>query len=414
MDYRLKISGDSKPFIIGLYCCDTNTILQQQAVDYPNECVIFDGLSANTEYTICLVDYIGQTYSKNIQTISQVEPDVSPEKTISLLGETQISTMVCYTQSTGIDISPDLSLNDNLTLCLAACIENNNHGGIYAEVIVCKQCQGDGNWITMENINTNAIPSGCYDFSLDLLKGDSFKYHMMTMINSISGCAPGVYSGCTKLEIKDDSKGNYFDVIVNPTQRSLTTDYSVTVQPTTTQTTLPTITVFLDDITSREIFNTREVTAKIKTTPSLSSGQSFKLNFTNSAESIPPAEGIGLTDDIAACAVLNVGTTEYGKAQSRVSRFTNRSITDSKNSNVTVDSSNIDDILIKLIADPDDVLSAENFTNQGKFYIRSITNSVGGNFDLNIHKREVIARSNRIIPNSGGGDGGDNGGVIPV
>lgn len=256
-DIRFKISGDSTPFLAELYegTIDSGSLIKSQIIEYSgitdvcnnHTCVIFDGLSQETNYEVKITDNIMNTFCANFQTLSNPEvTDPEPtELNINLLGN--VSQRLSLTtdekfvsDSKYVDITPTLKGDECIKLNFTAVeiedpsISNN---GITSDVFIYKRCGSSGNY---NEINyDNDTP-----FSINMGEGDSICYDLYTKIEKNedleqTACAKLVLNDVQEVSgfdygINSDIENDRFDIIIENGTTTTTTTSTTTITTTTT------------------------------------------------------------------------------------------------------------------------------------------------------------------------------------
>jgi len=147
--------------------------------------------------------------------------------------------------------------------------------------------------------------------------------------------------------------------------------------------------------------------AHLCASPALTSGQSFRLCFTDTALSDTTSTSSGLPKSISACAFAFNGSSNTSIASSSVGSNTVNSSSISKYGYVDVNNSNINSIVFYSVATSHPSNATFSFSNCSSVGLNLVTNTAGGIFSV-----DTGILSAKSTNASGGGGGG--GGGVPV
>lgn len=362
MDYRFKISGNTRPFRVQLYSGTTISAANEVkdiAVDYSGTCVVLNNLKEFTDYTLSLNDGIAQSGSFNFSTTplgAQATPDVLPIVTFGIIGTpTQpsgpIPGTVCYVPTPKtLSINPPLGANDCACVCAEVCLDDGGDD-IINDVKFYKSCNGGG-YNYLIGYSTN----GCRSLpAIDMGQNDSICY---TLSSTYGGSGTGVNQGCAEIKIVDvTSKSGTFNTEIDSATSAITTNINYEVTTTTTTTTEAPIVLsfkraaYYNESTSCEW----TLTSGIETSRALVDGECVQICFTNTVFSCAGqyAEKIYAN----ACWRDNYNNRTCGAVSTCVSRNVINNTTDSTRSSIIITPENQDSIAINFAVsvDPSDM-----------------------------------------------------------
>lgn len=328
-DVRFKISGDTPSFVAKLYDNSARSVvLQQKFVDYSGTCVTFGNLpSTSMYYYVKVCDAIGNIATGITCTSGTVIGTTTlATKSISMGGTAIYDPdypSYCYLghengNTNKINVNPPLISGESVDLTFTVCMENQSEAPVpttmYNEVSIYCKPAGINTYSRFYHCCTSA-----YNTTNTVIKNlkynDSICYEIMSADNTGSpGTEVGGYSWLC-LSDANNSVG-FIPTRVAPTCKRTQIDTSIS-----TTTTVPPpqpISVYFGDITNlmpSSPWYVCKLSAKLKTTPTLTAGQSFRLCYVDTAISAIGVEGV--IKQVKACTCIKDNTNiSYGVATS--------------------------------------------------------------------------------------------------